>query len=195
MSIETFLSYINTYGYIIICIFLFFGIVGIPAPEESLLFFIGVLIDQSSLAFIPAGLSAFFGAFSGMIFAYAIGKYVGMPFVHKYGKYVGITEERWIKVKEKYKGNIKKTIVFGFYIPGIRQISPYFAGMNKVPFMQFLYTSVLGTLVWTMPFILIGYYTSGVFNINLEYMPYIGLFLMLLFIVFGIVKYSKKRNT
>lgn len=160
MNIETFIDYLNMYGYIIIFIFLFFGIVGIPAPEESLLFLIGVSIDQHSLAIVPAGLSAFFGAFSGMFSAYAVGKFIGSPFIHKYGRYVGITEERWDRVINKYRKNARKTIIFGFYMPGIRQISPYFAGMNKIPFLDFLLTSLLGTVLWIFPFILIGYYTS-----------------------------------
>ncbi len=195
MNIETLINYLNMYGYMIIFIFLYFGIVGIPAPEESLLFLIGVLIDQHSLAFIPAGLSAFFGAFSGMVSAYAVGKFIGSPFIHKYGKYVGVTEERWAKVKNKYRKNIRKTIIFGFYMPGIRQISPYFAGMNKISFLDFLLTSFLGTVLWIFPFILIGYYTSSVFNINPEYVPYLGLVLLVIFLLFVFVSYIKKRNT
>jgi membrane-associated protein len=194
MNTDTLLQYLNAYGYLIIFVFLFFGIVGIPAPEESLLFLIGVLIDQRSLAFIPASLSAFSGAFIGMLSAYMVGRYIGSPFIRKYGKYVGITEERWEKVNNKYIKNVRKTIVFGFYMPGIRQISPYFAGMNRISFIDFLLSSFVGTVLWTFPFILAGYYAGGAFHINPKYVPYLGLVLFLVFLLFVLVNYFKKRK-
>ncbi|MED4204937.1 DedA family protein [Neobacillus mesonae] len=194
MNIDTLLHYINTYGYLMIFIFLFFGIIGIPAPEESLLFLIGLLIDQRSLTFLPAVLAAFFGAFTGMLSAYVVGKYIGSPFIHKYGKYVGITEERWFKVKNKYMRNVRKTIVFGFYMPGIRQISPYFAGINKISFLDFLLSSILGTVLWILPFILAGYYAGSAFNINPKYVPYLGLVLLLIFLTVVFVNFFKKRK-
>jgi membrane-associated protein len=194
MNTETLIDYLNMYGYIVIFIFLFFGIVGIPAPEESLLFLIGVLIDHHSLAFLPTILSAFLGAYFGMLSAYAVGKFIGSPFIHKYGKYVGITEERWVNVTNKYEKNMRKTIIFGFYLPGIRQISPYFAGMNNIPILNFLLTSLIGTVLWIFPFILAGYYTSSIFNINPDYVPYLGLVLLILFLLFVIIKFLKKRN-
>jgi membrane protein DedA with SNARE-associated domain len=195
MNTETLIEYLNMYGYMIIFIFLFFGIVGIPAPEESLLFLIGVLIAHHSLGFIPAGLSAFFGALSGMLSAYVVGKYIGSPFIDKYGKYVGITEERWMKVKNKYMKNVRKTIIFGFYMPGIRQMSPYFAGVNKIPFFGFLLFSFLGTVLWIFPFIVAGYYTASTFNINPKYVPYLGLALLLIFLLSVFVNVLKKRKT
>lgn len=194
MNIETLIDYLNMYGYLIIFALLFLGIVGIPAPEESLLFLIGVLIDQHSLEFFPACSTALLGAFSGMLFAYVMGKYIGSPFIHKYGKYVGITEERWAKVKNKYMKNMRKTIIFGFYMPGIRQISPYFAGINNIPLLDFLLLSFIGTVLWISPFILAGYYTASSIQINPEYVPYLGLIFLLIFLFFILVNFFKKRN-
>ena len=194
MNIDILLHYLDTYGYLIIFVFLFFGIVGIPAPEESLLFLIGVLIYHRSLAFLPASLSAFLGAFIGMLSAYIVGKYVGSPFIHKYGKYVGITEDRWEKVKNKYMKNIRKTIVFGFYLPGVRQISPYFAGIAKISFLAFFLYSMLGTVLWTIPFILAGYFVGSTFKINPAYVPYLGLLFLIIFLLFVFVNFFKKRK-
>lgn len=114
MNIDGILHFIDLYGYLIIFLFLFMGIVGIPAPEESLLFLIGVLIGQNKLSFGLAVLSAFLGAFIGMLIAYVCGKYVGYPFIKKYGKYVGITNDRWEKVQKKYMKNTKKRLCLDF---------------------------------------------------------------------------------
>lgn len=193
MNIELLLSYIDLYGYLIIFVFLFFGIVGIPAPEESLLFLIGVLIAQHTLSFKLAVLCAFLGVFSGMLTAFVCGKYIGYPFINKYGKYVGITRERLGKVKGKYKKNIRKTLVFGFYMPGIRQISPYFAGIANVPFYMFFLFSLVGTLLWTIPFIVVGYYIAGTFNINPGYVLYVEILFLVLFLMYVLIKYLRKK--
>ncbi|WML46025.1 DedA family protein [Neobacillus sp. PS3-40] len=195
MNIETVLNYIALYGYLIITLFLFFGIVGIPAPEESLLFLVGVLIVHHKLSFGPAVLSAVLGAFLGMLTAYFCGKYVGYPFIKKYGKYVGLTNERWENASTKYTKNVRKTILLGFYMPGIRQISPYFAGITKIPFRKFFVFSLLGTLLWTIPFIVAGYYAGKVFNINPEYVPYLGVFFLVVFLIYVLLKHFKKNKS
>jgi membrane-associated protein len=196
MNIETIINYINIYGYLVIFLFLFFGIVGIPAPEESLLFLIGVLSFHHQLSLGLAMLCSILGAFIGMQTAYSVGKYVGSPFIKKFGKYVGITNARWEKVSRQYTKNVRKTIVFGFYLPGIRQISPYFAGINTIPYRRFFIFSLLGTLLWTIPFIVGGYYAGKVFNINPAYVPYLGMVFFIFFLLYVIVKYikGKKRN-
>lgn len=153
-----------------------------------------MLIVQDKLAFGLSVLSAFLGAFIGMLVAYVCGKYVGYPFINKYGKYVGITNERWEKAKINYMENIQKTIVFGFYIPGMRQISPYFAGISNIPFRKFFFLSLLGTFLWTVPFIVAGYYMGNAFNINPEYVPYLGVFFLFIFVLYGTFKYIKRKK-
>ncbi|MFB5195016.1 DedA family protein [Neobacillus sp. KR4-4] len=196
MNVETIINYINIYGYFVIFLFLFFGIVGIPAPEESLLFLIGVLSFHHQLSLGLAMLCSILGAFTGMLAAYSVGKFVGFPFIKKYGKYVGITADRWEMVSGKYTRNVRKTILIGFYLPGIRQISPYFAGINNIPFRRFLVFSMIGTFLWTIPFIVGGYFAGKVFHINPDYVPYVGIVFFFLFSLYMIFKYikGKRRN-
>ncbi|MCM3115282.1 DedA family protein [Neobacillus sp. MER 74] len=196
MNVETIINYINIYGYFVIFLFLFFGIVGIPAPEESLLFLIGVLSFHHQLSLGLAMLCSILGAFTGMLAAYSVGKFVGFPFIKKYGKYAGITADRWEMVSGKYTTNVRKTILIGFYLPGIRQISPYFAGINNIPFRRFLFFSMIGTFLWTIPFIVGGYFAGKVFHINPDYVPYVGIAFFFLFSLYMIFKYikGKRRN-
>ena len=188
MNINTLLTYIDLYGYLIIFLFLFFGIVGVPAPEESLLFLIGVLSVQDKLSFQLAALCAFLGAFLGMLTAFGCGKYIGQPFINKYGKYIGVTKERWRKIRGNYRKNIHRTILFGFYMPGIRQVSPYFAGIAKIPFRKFFLFSLLGTAFWTFPFITAGYFIGDAFHVDPNYIPYIGVVFLFAFLTYALMK-------
>ncbi|ULT56416.1 DedA family protein [Neobacillus drentensis] len=192
MNIESILHYINLYGYAVIFICLFFGIVGIPAPEESLLFLIGVLCGKHKLSFEFGLAASILGVFTGMLSAYACGKYLGYPFIKKFGKYVGITDERWQKAVRFYSKNVQKTILFGFYLPGLRQISPYFAGITGIPFRKFGLLSLLGTLAWTIPVMSAGLFTGKVFSINPAYIPCAGAISFLVFLSF--IWFRNKRR-
>ena len=192
MTIETILHYINVYGYVVIFICLFFGIVGIPAPEESLLFLIGVLCGKHQFSLEVSMIVSSLGVLTGMVTAYSCGKYLGYPFVKKFGKYVGITDERWNKAVGFYSKNALKTIMFGFYMPGLRQISPYFAGITKIPFRKFGLLSLFGTLLWTIPVMSAGFFLGKVFSINPAYIPLVGTLSFLLFITY--VWFRKRKR-
>lgn len=174
--------------------FYFFGIVGIPAPEESLLFLIGVLIGNHQLSFAESAVCAEAGVLLGMLSAYWIGKKAGTPFLKKYGRYIGITEQRWNTAQKKYMENHRFMIFAGFYMPGIRQISPYFAGISKVPFHQYLLYSAAGSLSWVLPIIAAGYFAGSLFDINPEYVPYLGGLLLVIFAIYMLFKYEKNKS-
>ncbi|PLS04159.1 DedA family protein [Neobacillus cucumis] len=193
MTIESILNYINVYGYVVIFICLFFGIVGIPAPEESLLFLIGVLCGKHKLSLDLCMIASMLGVFTGMLSAYACGKYMGYPFIKRFGKYVGITEERWEKAVAFYSKNVMKTIMFGFYLPGLRQISPYFAGITKIPFRKFGLLSLFGAILWTIPVMSAGFFAGKIFYINPAYIPFAGIVSFLLFLTY--VWFRKRKRT
>ncbi|RFU64894.1 DedA family protein [Peribacillus glennii] len=194
MTIQAISNYIELYGYLIIFVFLFFGVVGIPAPEESLLFLIGVLVAHHKLAFGYSVFYAVLGVFSGMLTAYVCGRFVGYPFINRFGKYVGITVDRWEKAKHQYTKNFRKTLVFGFYMPGLRQISPYFAGIANIRFPRYFLYSLLGTICWAVPFIVAGFYAGDVFDINPMYVPYLGILFLFIFIMYVSIKYVRKKR-
>ena len=194
MTIQTIINDIHQYGYLIIFVFLFCGIIGIPAPEESLLILIGVMIVHQQLSFILAWICAILGIFIGMLTAYGCGMYIGFPFIHKYGKYIGVTPERWNKVQNYYAHNARKTIIFGFYIPGIRQISPYFAGIAKISFVIYFCYALVGTIIWSCIFITFGYYLGDLVGVNIKYIPYLGLLFFVIYLLFVLIKYCKKKR-
>ena len=76
MNVDQITEYLLTYGYWIILLVLFCGIVGIPAPEETFLVFIGMLIAKHQLSFYGSIGSAFAGTLVGMLCAYFIGRKV-----------------------------------------------------------------------------------------------------------------------
>ncbi|REB08645.1 DedA family protein [Sporosarcina sp. BI001-red] len=195
MSIEVLTNYLVQYGNIVIFILLFFGIVGIPSPEESLIFLIGVLIAQHQLHLVPSAMAAVSGAFTGMLTAYAGGRFIGYPLLHKVGKFIGLTKERWERAEQSFKRRRKRTVVLGFYMPGIRQISPYFAGLTAMPFYQFIGLALFGTLLWVMPFLIAGFVLGRSFHVNPSYAPLVGVFFLVVMLGWFLLKKVKSKKT
>nr|WP_236931046.1 hypothetical protein [Geobacillus sp. JS12] len=77
MDTSVWLPYVQSYGYVMLFFFLFCGIVGIPAPEESLLFLVGVMVAKEQLLLGPSLASCWGGAMAGMVTAYGAGRWWG----------------------------------------------------------------------------------------------------------------------
>ncbi|UNL87082.1 DedA family protein [Priestia koreensis] len=192
MNLDVVSHYIQVFGYIVILVILFCGIVGIPAPEESFLVLLGIFVSKHQLHLTKSMLYAFGGVFLGMMVAYVIGYYVGTPFLYKYGKYIGFSKPRMQKAEKQFNKYGIWAIFFGFYIPGIRQLSPYFAGISRYPIGMYTIVSFIGGAVWTVVFILIGYYVGDKFEVM-----YIGIgigVLVVIYLIWKSIRRSKQQK-
>ncbi|WP_341300915.1 DedA family protein [Lysinibacillus sp. FSL H8-0500] len=182
---------LETYGYVLIIVSLFFGIVGIPAPEESLIFLVGLFVGYHRLSLGWSTVSTFVGVYAGLLVAYAIGRWLGYPFMKRFGKFIGLTERNLETVSKGYNRNALRTVIVGIFIPGVRQLSPYVAGVSRVPFKNYLLYAFLATLVWAIPFLLAGRILGSVFHVGPEVAPYIGIGIAIVFIGYFLWKKRK----
>ncbi|WP_257348425.1 DedA family protein [Pseudalkalibacillus decolorationis] len=179
MNINDVIQAIETYGYWIILVTLFCGVVGIPAPEETFMVLVGMLIANHHLSMELSAGSAFIGTITGMIGAYWIGRSIGIPFVNKYGRFIKVTPERWSEMSEKFNRHGKLILLFGLFVPGLRQLAPYIAGTCKYPRYLYLVLTIIGSFLWTMFYIAAGYFVGE--TLPLQYLPWLGVAALVLF--------------
>jgi len=147
------------YAILFLIIFVETGIVIFPfLPGDSLLFAAGILIPDTILniyVLIPVCLAA---AILGNTSNYLIGRFFG---------------ERALKIKFRGKQMVKQvhldkthsffekygpiTLVITRFIPIIRTISPFVAGLGKMSYGKFTLYNIIGAVVWVIPFTLAGY--------------------------------------
>ncbi|OQP04987.1 alkaline phosphatase [Geobacillus sp. 46C-IIa] len=195
MDTSVWLPYVQSYGYVMLFLFLFCGIVGIPAPEESLLFFVGVVVAKEQLLLWPTLASCWGGTMAGMLAAYGAGRWWGAPFVQKYGKYVGITGERWERARDWFRRYGKWGILFGCYAPGVRQICPYMAGVSRFPFRTFVLFATVGTAGWVVPLTLAGLLLGRHIHVPLISFPLAGLALFVLFLLAAWIGQRRRKKS
>lgn len=152
------LHWITQYGYFAIFSLLVFGIVGLPVPDETLLTFTGYLVFKGHLLLPLAFLSAFGGSACGITLSYVLGRTFGLKLIHRYGRYVRITEEHVNKAHAWFVRVGHWGLTFGYFIPGVRHLTAYAAGMSAVEAPQFCLFAYSGAVLWAASFISLGYF-------------------------------------
>lgn len=152
------LAWITQYGYVAIFTLLVFGIVGLPVPDETLLTFTGYLVYKGHMALPLAFGAALAGSISGITISYILGRTFGLALIHRYGKYLRLTEEHIMKAHAWFERVGHWGLTFGYFVPGVRHLTAYAAGMSEVGAHHFTLYAYSGAILWVSTFISLGYF-------------------------------------
>ncbi|KKI92855.1 alkaline phosphatase [Bacillus sp. SA1-12] len=146
------------YGYFVLLIGLPMELIASPIPPgNSTLAYTGYLSYKKVLDLLPALAAAYSGSVLGITITYWIGNKLGLPLIEKYGKWLFLKPVHLKKTRKAYEKFGNKILLFGFFLPGVRQFNSYFAGIIHVPYRTFALYAYLGAFLWVSTFIGIGY--------------------------------------
>lgn len=189
-------AYIAEYGYLALFFLFFLGILGMPLPEETLLVFSGFLVSTGQLDYGMTMVVCFFGSISAMTLAYWIGRKLGYPVIEKYGKRFGLGYAVYKKTESWFNRVGKWALPIGYFIPGVRQFTAYFAGITKLSFPSFMLYTYTGGLFWSVLFVTLGWQLGErweqLFDIISRNLAII--FVILLAIIFAVSLYRKAKT-
>ncbi|MFJ5716118.1 DedA family protein [Neobacillus sp. NPDC093127] len=147
---------IEHYGYFGIIIALVGGIIGLPIPDEVLLTYVGYNVFEGKMSYLPSLLSAFAGACGGISLSYFLGVKLGLPFLIKFGPKLHITEEKVSRTRKLFLKFGPFLLFVGYFIPGVRHITAYLAGINGYSYRRFALYAYSGAVTWCFSFITLG---------------------------------------
>jgi membrane protein DedA with SNARE-associated domain len=165
---DTLNTWITHYGYFGIFALLVFGIVGLPVPDETLLTLTGYLVYKGELHLGWAFSSALLGSMTGITFSYVLGKTFGLYIFKKYGRFFHITDERLDKTHDWFERFGKWSLLFGYFIPGVRHFVAIIAGTSKLELWKFTLFAYSGAFIWASTFFSIGYFFGEKWDIILH---------------------------
>ncbi len=191
------------YFILFLIIFVETGVVIMPfLPGDSLLFTAGFLAASSgnNLNVFTVIILLLIAAFLGDTCNYLIGKYLGekalkvkifgRTFVHQ--KHIDKTHSFY----DKYGS---KTIVLARFVPIVRTLAPFVAGIGKMKYGVFLAYNIIGALIWVIGVTMLGYWLGGVDIIerNFEKVILLIVLISVLPIIFEIfkAKFKQKKQT
>lgn len=184
------------YRYAGLLVLLSFGMIGLPVPDELLMTFSGF---QTSLGHMNFGKTLFLaslGSFVGMNLSYWIGRKLGIPFLHRIAPYVHLNEKRISRAEHWFSKFGDRLIVVGYFFPGFRHFTAYFAGMSELSYARYAALAALGALLWSTTFItlgrVLGIHWKGITALLHRYLVFGGIVLAV--IVAIVYVYSVKKG-
>lgn len=154
------------YAILFLIIFVETGLVVMPfLPGDSLLFATGMLAAQypDSLHIWWVILIMLVAAILGDTLNYTIGKRVGNKILSFtiLGKQP-VKASQIEKTHEFYAKYGSKTIVIARFVPIVRTLAPFVAGIGKMHYPTFLTYNVVGGFVWVVGVTLAGYFLGNI---------------------------------
>ncbi|MFD3448173.1 DedA family protein [Microbacteriaceae bacterium 4G12] len=179
------LNLLMHYGYWGLIIALAGGIIGLPVPDELLLTFVGYNVAEGNMFYIAALASGFAGATLGITISYILGLKLGLPALRKYGSKFRITEDKIQRTHQLFEKYGPFLLVMAFFLPGIRHLVAYFAGLSDLTFRRFCMYAYFGALVWVSFFILLGWKLGDQWRHVSGYLHQYGLYLVFVSLLIG----------
>lgn len=144
-------------GYMGLTVGLILDSFGMPLPSEVILAFGGALAAQGRFnVWIVIILGTIAQVIGGLI-GYVIGRYGGQPFLERYGKYVLISKRDLRKTHEAFEKYGPLLAMGGRCVPVVRGLIGYPAGIAEMRVSLFIIYTTLGSAVWTVIFVWLGY--------------------------------------
>jgi membrane-associated protein len=147
-----------TYLILFAIIFAETGFVVTPfLPGDSLLFAAGALIagGQSGLDIYLLAIILIVAAFAGNTVNYLLGNYLGPKVFKEENKILKL--EYYLKTKAFFDKHGAKAVIFSRFMPIIRTIAPFVAGVGRMPFLKYSLYNIVGGTSWIVVFLFAGY--------------------------------------
>ncbi|MFD0764081.1 DedA family protein [Mucilaginibacter lutimaris] len=152
-----------TYLILFIIIFSETGLVVAPIlPGDSLLFAAGALIagGQSGLDIYLLAVILIAAAITGNTVNYLLGKYLGAKVFKEENKVLKLSY--YLQTKAFFDKHGGKAVIFSRFVPIIRTVAPFVAGVGHMPFTRYTLYNVVGGVSWILIFLFCGFWFGKV---------------------------------
>lgn len=147
-----------SYALLFLVIFIETGLVIMPfLPGDSLLFVAGTFAATGAFNVELLILVCTASAILGDTVNYYIGSHGGTKILGKF-----IKKENLEKTQKFFDTHGKKTIILARFVPIIRTLAPFVAGVGKMNYSNFIKYNIIGGIVWVVGFVLAGYFFGSI---------------------------------
>lgn len=153
------------YGILFLIIFVETGVVVMPfLPGDSLLFAAGMLAanPENGMNVWIVILILLIAAISGDSLNYSIGKRFGIQVtkIKIFGKQF-VQPEHIDKTHSFYEKYGSKTIVIARFVPIVRTLAPFVAGIGRMSYGTFITYNIVGAILWVVGITLAGFFLGS----------------------------------
>lgn len=150
-------SWLHTLGVGAVFLVLFVECFGVPSPDEIILLFSGYLVSIHRFSYPVVILAAVAGSTAGATGAYFLARLGGRKLMLKYFRFIFRSPERLAYWEQYFARRGDIVVLIGRIISGVRAVISYPAGLFNMPYWRFLLYTVVGSLIWALLAVTVGY--------------------------------------
>lgn len=169
------------------------GVIGLPGTEPVMLFagFNVFKGDQTLVGIIIAGV---IGDVLAATIAYSIGYFGSQELLERHGGKLHVSKARLERAHAWFERYGTWSVFFSRFIPLIRAVFPYAAGVAAMPFKRFIALATAGSIVWISALAVLGKevgHNWQSWRHHLEYVDYVAAALLVAVIVYALVRRTR----
>ena len=163
-------------------------------PGDSLLFAAGALYasGHSGLNIYYLGIILIAAAFLGNTLNYLLGNYFGPKVFKEKNKVLKL--EYYLRTKAFFDRHGGKAVILSRFMPIIRTIAPFVAGVGRMPMARYSLYNIIGGALWIITFLVAGIALGNIPFLQ-NHISMIGIVIILLSIVPPIFALVKNKMT
>lgn len=189
-------AFVKQFGYFGLFVMTFLESTMVPLPSEITIVPAGYLIHTGEMQLIPVLLSCILGTMSGSFFMYWLAKRFGRTLVHKYGIYFLFPPAKLKFVERYFEAHGKISVFTARLIPAVRHLISFPAGLASMPLPIFTLFTFVGSTLWIIVLLLVGYFIGDNKEMLGQYIIYIkGGAVTAVALMIGVyIFYNKRKN-
>ena len=168
-----------------------------PIPGEAVFALAGFLASRGVIGLAEAVLVGTLGNLAGALVEYWLGLRVARPVLLKLSKYLMVSERDLEAAEEFFRRRGAPAVFLGRFVPGVRSLMGFPAGMARMNPAVFAAATFAGSLPWNAAFAYAGYVLGERWSEVLRYSTYLdvaGAIALALAGVYLAAKLFKRRS-
>ena len=128
-----------------------------PIPSEAVLPLAGYLVERGDFNYVLVLLTSTAGSVLGAMVLYEAARRGGRPFAERFLRFAHLQPEKLDDAERWFARRGALIVLLGRCVPGMRSLVSLPAGLLRMPRLQYLGLTLLGSAIWNAVLVTVGY--------------------------------------
>ena len=128
-----------------------------PIPSEAVLPLAGYLVERGDFNYVLVLLTSTAGSVLGAMVLYEAARRGGRPFAERFLRFAHLQPEKLDEAERWFARRGALIVLLGRCVPGMRSLVSLPAGLLRMPRLQYLGLTLLGSAIWNAVLVTVGY--------------------------------------
>jgi membrane protein DedA with SNARE-associated domain len=128
-----------------------------PIPSEAVLPLAGYLVERGEFSYVLVLLTSTAGSVLGAMVLYEAARHGGRPFAERFLRFAHLQPGKLDDAERWFARRGALIVLVGRCVPGMRSLVSLPAGLLRMPRLQYLGLTLLGSAIWNAVLVTVGY--------------------------------------